>query len=176
MWDKQTKDKYGFIPLGDQIVPEQNSKNKTITDVKVLHETIKNSKNFNFMNAQIEVPPQLNPDVTNQYLHDYWDKQLCFLIRYGFPLDFKEGSSLQHELKNHNTAKLYTHDVKEYLKEECQFGAIHGPFNSVPLNDMHFSPFLTRDKPGAPQRRVIVYLSYPERSKFTLKECQLMLG
>ena len=27
---------------------------------------------------------------------------------------------------------------------------------------MHFSPFLTRDKPGAPHRRVIVDLSYPE--------------
>ena len=27
---------------------------------------------------------------------------------------------------------------------------------------MHFSPFLMRDKPGAPHRRVIVDLSYPD--------------
>ena len=27
---------------------------------------------------------------------------------------------------------------------------------------MHFSPFLTREKPGAPHRRVIADLSYPE--------------
>ena len=27
---------------------------------------------------------------------------------------------------------------------------------------MHFSPFLTRDKPGAPHRRVIVDFSFPE--------------
>ena len=161
-WDSQTRDKYGFIPLGDLIVPEKNYKNKAIPNMKVLHETVKKSNKFNFMQAQVEVPSQLNPDVWDEYLVNYWDKQLCFLIRYGFPLDFKKGSTLQHELKNHSTANNYTEDVKAYLQEEGQFGAIFGPFDSEPLKDMHFSPFLTRDKPGAPHRRVIVDLSYPE--------------
>ena len=67
--------------------------------MKNLHQAVKNSNKFNFMDTQIEVPSQLNPDVWEELLTDYWDKQLCFLIMYGFPLDFKENSPLQHELK-----------------------------------------------------------------------------
>ena len=67
------------------------------------------------MQSQIQVPSQLNPDVWDEYLMDYWDKQLGFLIRYGFPLDFKEGSPLQHELKNHSSANLYTEDIKALI-------------------------------------------------------------
>ena len=162
LWDSQTKDKYGFIPLGDLKIPKKNNKNKSISNTKVLHETVKNSNNFNFMQAQVEAPSQLNPDAWDEYLVDYWDKQLCFLIRYRFPLDFKKGSPLQHELKNHSMANIHTDDMKAYLQEESQFGAIFGPFDNEPLDGMHFSPFLTRDKPGAPHRRVIVDLSYPE--------------
>ena len=77
-----------------------------------------------------------------------------FLIRYGFPLDFKQGSPLQHEMKNHSTANLYTDDVKAYLQEEGEYGAIFGPYENKPLDNMHILPFLTRDKPGAPHRRV----------------------
>ena len=162
LWDIQTKDKYGFIPLGDQILPGKNENNMKNFDMKNLHQAVKNSNKFNFMGVQIQVPSQLNPDMWDKHLIDYWDKQLYFLIRYGFPLDFKASSPLHHELKNHSTANLYTDDVKAYLTEECQFGAIYGPYKDKPLDNMHFSPFLTRDKPGAPHRRVIVDLSYPD--------------
>ena len=47
-------------------------------------------------------------------------------------------------------------------KKKKKFGAILGPYDTCPLDNMHFSPFLTREKPGAPHRRVIVDLSYPE--------------
>ena len=77
-WDNQMRDKYRFIPLSDLLVPKTNKKNKPISDIKVLHETIKFFKKFNFMQAQIQVPSQLNPDVWDEYLSDYWDKQLCF--------------------------------------------------------------------------------------------------
>ena len=60
LWDNQTKDKYGYISLGDLMIPERNDKNKSISNIKVLHETIKKSKNFNFMQAQVQVPSQLN--------------------------------------------------------------------------------------------------------------------
>ena len=92
--DKQTNDKYGFISLGDQILPEKNEKNKINLDRKKLHQIVKNSDKSNFMDAQIEVPSQLNPDRWEDYLTDYWDKQLCYLIRYGFPLDFKQNCPL----------------------------------------------------------------------------------
>ena len=156
---KEYEDKYGFIPLGDLVDPEYNEKNSTIDDIK---NTVKNSNKFNFIESQIQVVSQLNPDVWDSYFKHYRDKQLCFLIRYGFPLDHKQDSPLHHDFQNHSTANNYEADVRAYLKEEIQFGAILGPFNNKPLDNMHFSPFLTREKPGAPHRRVIVDLSYPE--------------
>ena len=41
-WDNQMRDKYRFIPLGDLLVPKTNEKNKPISDIKMLHETVKN--------------------------------------------------------------------------------------------------------------------------------------
>ena len=161
-WDNQMEEKYGFIPLGNIRLPEQDNKNASIHDIKTLHETVKKSKDFNFIESQIQVKSQLNPEVWESYLDNYWDKQLCYLIRYGFPLDHKQDSPLSHDFKNHSTATQYEVDIKAYLQEEKQFGAILGPYNSCPLDNMHFSPFLTREKPGAPHRRVIVDLSYPE--------------
>ena len=140
-WDNQMEDKYGFVPLGDILVPERNDKNPTIQNIKTLHQAVKNSKNFNFVESQIQVESQLNPDVWDKYLKDYWDEQLCYLIRYGFPLDHKQESPLNHDFKNHSTATLYEDDVKAYLQEEKQFGAILGPYSSCSLDNMHFSPF-----------------------------------
>ena len=39
--------------------------------------------------------------------------------------------------------------------------AILGPFDTPPISDLHVSPFMTREKPGAPHRRVIIDLSFP---------------
>ena len=36
-----------------------------------------------------------------------------------------------------------------------------GPFNEVPIENIHISPFLTRDNPGGTHRCVIVDLSFP---------------
>ena len=161
-WDKQMEEKYDFIPLGTIRLPKRDNRNPSIQDIKTLHETVKKSNNFNFMVSQIQVKSQLNPEVWKNYLEQYWDKQLCYLIRYGFPLDHKQDSPLNHDFKNHSTATQYEADIKAYLQEEKQFGTILGPYNSCPLDNMHFSPFLTREKPGAPHRRVIVDLGYPE--------------
>ena len=43
-----------------------------------------------------------------------------------------------------------------------EVGAILGLFTDPPLPDLHHSPFMTREKPGAPHRRVIIDLSYPK--------------
>ena len=161
-WDQQTEDKYGFIPLGKLNVPEFNAKNKFHSDLADLHDIIKKSGKFNFVKTQIQVESQLNADVWDFHLKKYWDSQLCFLIRYGFPLDHKENFPLQHELKNHSTANQHESDIEAYLQEEKRFGAIFGPFKTRPLQNMHFSLFLTREKPGTPHRRVIVDLSFPE--------------
>ena len=42
-----------------------------------------------------------------------------------------------------------------------QFKAIVGPFDHHPCDNGHISPFMTRDKPGSDNRRVIFDLSWP---------------
>ena len=64
--------------------------------------------------------------------------------------------------KNHTSGIQFTDDM--YLSEEKSFGVILDPFKESPINDLHISPFLTREKPGAPHRRVIVDLSFPHSS------------
>ena len=48
-------------------------------------------------------------------------------------MDFKKGSPLEQELKNHSTASPYTDDVKAYLTEEDEYGDIYGPYEHEPL-------------------------------------------
>ena len=99
------------------------------------------------METQIQIQSQLKPDVWQQYLNNYWDSQLVLLLRYGFPLDFDYVSPLKSVQQNHSSAIDYTEDVKAYLTEEKDFGAMLGPFQEPLIENLHVSPFLTRDKP-----------------------------
>ena len=54
-WDEETADKYGFIPLGDLLVADQNENTNTIPDIVTLHEKVKELNKHNFMGKQIQV-------------------------------------------------------------------------------------------------------------------------
>ena len=160
-WNSQTTDKYGFIPLGDFMLPECNEKNQNDESIFNIHEKICRSGHFNFMKAQIQVKSQLNPDVWDRYLTSYWDKQLGLLIRYGFPLDFDHKIPLKSNESNHKSAVDFQDHVEFYLQEEMKYGAILGPFKDPPIKEMHISPFMTREKADSDKRRVIIDLSFP---------------
>ena len=160
-WDAQHSEKFGFIPLGDLLLPPINLKNVTKEKVFDVHRRIKASGTFNFMKSQIQISSQLKPDIWEHHLTGYWDSQLLFLIRYGFPLDYDYNSPLTSVDKNHTSATQFADDVQAYLTEEKAFGAILGPFKEPPIDNLHICPFLTREKPGASHRRVIVDLSFP---------------
>ena len=103
----------------------------------------------------------MKADVWEKYLEKYWDSQLKYLIRYGFPLDFDSDIQLSHKMGNHDSGNKYPKDIEAYLAEEKEHNAILGPFHTPPIPDLHVSPFMTRDKPGAPHHRVIIDLSFP---------------
>ena len=86
---------------------------------------------------------------------------MIFLIKYGFHMEFNPVITLNHEIKIHKSASDHPQDIEAYLKEEIQFQAILGPYSDSPVNNIHVSPFMTRDKPGAKHRQVIVYPSFP---------------
>ena len=161
-WDKQNKFKFGFIPLGTLKVPESCQPKHSNCNPIDLHKMVKDSGDYNFMKSQITVKFQLNPDVWESLLTDYWDNQLCSLIRFGFPLDFQWDNPLRSHLDNHTSAKTHPQDVEAHLSEEIGYGAILGPFKEPPLKNLHVSPFMTREKPNAPHRRVIIDLSFPK--------------
>ena len=92
----------------------------------------------------MSVHSQLNPKIWKELLSDFWDQQLPYLIKY------------------HKSAVADVEDVEAYIQEEQNFGAIHGPFDHPPFDNLHISPFMTREKPGAPHRRVIIDLSFPQ--------------
>ena len=78
------------------LLPERNDPKSSFD----AHKEVVESKQFNFMAAQVQVSSHLNPDVWDNYFHGYWDQQLKFLICYGFPLDFDYAKLLRHEDKN----------------------------------------------------------------------------
>ena len=161
-WDSQNKFKFGFIPLGSLKVPDKCQQNNSVIDPLALHKKVRGSRDYDFMKSQITVKSQLNPYVWDSLLTDYWDKQLCALIRFDFALDFKRDIPLKSHFDNHTSAKLYPQDVEAYLSEEIGYGAILGPFKEPPPKDLHISPFMTREKPNAPHGRVIIDLSFPQ--------------
>ena len=65
------------------------------TDSIALHKIMQDSNQYNFLQNQINLKSQLNPDIWDHYLHDYWDKQLPLLVRFRFPLDYNRGGYLK---------------------------------------------------------------------------------
>ena len=95
-------------------------------------------------------------------LQGYWDTQLLDLVKYRFPLDFNRNTLLKCVKINHKSALLYPNDIEAYLNEERQYGTILGPFENFPIDQCHPSPFMTREKPNAVHRRVIIDLPWPK--------------
>ena len=145
-WDSQVYDKFGFIPLGDLMLLGKNEKIQSEKSILEIHDQVRESGNFNFMHSQLQVKSQLNADVWDKYLHNYWDKQLGYLIRYGFPLDFDHNVSLVKNECNHKSATDFKEDIEVYLQEEKSFGVILGPFKEPPVKNLHISPFYDKGK------------------------------
>ena len=51
--------------------------------------------------------------------------------------------------------------IYRLVYQKKSFGAILGPFKEPPSQQFPYFPILTREKPGAPHRCVIVDLSFP---------------
>ena len=161
LWDVQNQQKFGFIPLSDLALPTSDKRIPLQGSLLQARYDIAKEGKYNFMGAQVQIPSQLNPDIWQDYLVDYWDKKLPFLIRYGFPLDFDERIDLNHTEVNNPSANHHIPDINAYLVEEVRNKAVIGPFNESPYPDLHISPFMTRDEPGSKDRRVIIpYLPY----------------
>ena len=159
-WEAQNKYKFGFIPLESQLMPDNVNPMDSYDDPIILHKKITDSQQYNFLQSQITLRSQLKPDVWDHYLQGYWDRQLPLLIRFGFPLDYNREEVLRSQETNHSSTIDYPDDIKAYLDKKMQHDANLGPFDTI--KEMHIYPMMTREKPNAPHRRVIIDLSFPQ--------------
>ena len=77
-------------------------------------------------------------------------------------LDSPLTSKLRSDGKNHSSVLEYPEDIRVYLTEEKQHNAVISPFKHSPIPDIHVSPFMSRDKPNTPNRRLIIDLALPK--------------
>ena len=78
-----------------------------------------------------------------------------------FSSGLRQKCTIRIQQKNHYSGLAFPNDIEEYINEEISFGAIHGPFEQIPIPNLHVSPSMTRGKAGAAHWRVIMELSFP---------------
>ena len=159
----QNKPLFGFIPTyGLQSRIYDTNRNEESTDLLQLHSKLRSDGRYNYRGLQIPVPSKLNFRKWEEYLVDYWDWELPMLIKYGFPLDFNRETVISTEKISHKSALQFPSHVDTYLTEETEYGAMGGPYADPPIQNLHISPFMTRDKSSSDKRRVIMDLSWPK--------------
>ena len=124
---------FGFIPIyGLKSRIYDSNSNTVCKDILSLHERLKLTDKPNYRGLQVPVHSKLNYEKWSQYLAQYWDWELPWLIKYGFPLDFDRKTHIVSDKINHKSAVQYLRHVDFYLKEEINHGAMLGPFSDPP--------------------------------------------
>ena len=145
---EQSEFDFGFIPLTEPMCYKGKVVNTESVECPIeLYHKVANTKVANYMEARIHIVSQLNISFWRQQLVGYWDSQLLDLLQYGFPLGYNRHCKLKNDMTNHKSAVDFPDDVQAYIDEERRHGAILGPFQMHPLENAHFSPFMTRHNP-----------------------------
>ena len=160
-----SKFQFGFIPMGNiSAFPHGNAAvQKHSSSYIELYHSLRDSTLPNCMGARLRVPSNMNISAWEDYLRTFYDTQLIDFLKFGFPLDMVPNPILDNKfVRNHPTTTQHPVDIQTYIDKETQHQAILGPFQNIPIAGLHCSPMLTRPKPGAASRRVIVDLSWPK--------------
>ena len=116
-WCRQSDFDFGFVPIGEQLLPNTQVINDTMGRSPFeIHDLVRSTGSPNFMQARFPLQSQLNVRAWERYLHGYWDKQLLHLIQFGFPLDFNRSCPLIHEQGNHKSATEFPSDITAYIE------------------------------------------------------------
>ena len=123
---KQQSTPMGFLPISNLKRLQISSSlkpNKILTDKQfdpiAVHKGVKGTGKYNFEGTKIQLPSKINFQLFEHIAQEYWDYQLPYFLKFGFPLDFP------HE--SHSSANQYPDHVKKYLVTEKGYKAIFGP-------------------------------------------------
>ena len=122
-WRHQSDFNFGFVPLGDQMLPRIVTVNEAKGKSPIqIHEIVRSTSKPNFIEARIPIDSQLNVEAWKKCLDCYWDQQLCELIQFGFPLDFNRSCILNHEQGNHKSAIDFRLILKPIWRKSSSMG------------------------------------------------------
>lgn len=113
----------------------------------------------NYMKARIPVKSSFNIERWKFWLNGS-DNRLIDYLTFGFPLSISEQAVCNNSVDNHASSKKFPDQVIEFFQAEINHNAMLGPFDTRPLEPLHVSPLMSRDKPNG-KKRIIVDLSYP---------------
>ena len=182
----QQRNVFGFLPItnlkpmkiGHSLTPNKVLSHNNFDPV-LTHKVVRHMGGKNFETAKIQLPSDINFELLDQLCANYWDYQLPYFLRYGFPLDFPQDKEtrLQSTEVSHASAIRYPTHVDAYINIEIQHKAIFGPYADKPYGESsHVSPFMSREKNDSQNRRIIIDLSWPEEASinyFTLPNIYL---
>ena len=121
-WSEQSDFQFGFIPLGEQVMPGDLTCNTSKKSLLEIHDIVRQFGKPNFLGARIPVVSQLNVEAWEKHLKGYWDQQLLQLLKFGFPLDFNRDCPLQSEKGNHSSATQFPKMWMPILRRKAGMG------------------------------------------------------
>ena len=92
---KQQTTPMGFLPISNLKRLKIASSLKPIVVLKdeqfdpiAVPKTVRGTGKYNFEGAKIQLPSKINFQLLEYLTQDYWDYQLPYFLKFGFPLDF----------------------------------------------------------------------------------------
>ena len=134
------------------------------SDLAYVYSVVKSTGVPNSLSARLKIQSRLNVPVWHDIATGHSDDIIVLDgITYGFLSQYWGPPRPSTEAGyNHVSAVGYPRAVGQYIKKELDEGALLGPFKEPPFEWVHYSPMMTRPKPGSDgERRVIVDLSFP---------------
>lgn len=130
-----------------------------------LYTDVKSFNLPNFLGARRTLPSALRLDRWEARLCRYHDREICFFLRFGWPLGYHKDEPPVSVPENHSSANQYEQHIEGFIAEELAHSALVGPFSDHPFTPWtRISPLMTRPKKDSAKRRVIVDMSFPEGS------------
>lgn len=132
------------------------------SDFAELYTDVKSFEVPNFMGARRSLTSGLNLEVWERMLHGYHDAEICYFLRYGWPIGYHSPVQPASVQENHPSANCHQQHISAFINKELSFDALAGPFTEPPFQPWtRQSPLMTRPKKATDSRRVIVDLSFP---------------
>ena len=128
-----------------------------------IHDRVAEAKIPNAFGCKIPIYSKLNVTFLRKMLSNYHDSEVVKFLEFGFPINCQGNSSGLSSERNHTGANNFPDKMEKYLKKECTYGAIIGPFFKNPFKtDMVISPLNSVPKKESEDRRIILDLSFGE--------------